>query len=225
MNVLQQITADIHGIVNLIKSKTLTIKDQQEGTHRTTKNSCFLDTPKSTWTRARLWHSHPSANTSNSRWICVKASTNTEMHTMQPRPRHSRHVCVRQSLDNTSEDIHVWRHTCLKTFYACSWHTSQTNTDQSTDWQIYIISRWRRPYMIYGKKREKGTEGVQYRCIYKEIEGNQRMRWCEHLPTYIWISMVPSSSGHIHGNSKEWRSGEKISSWGTFFPLSFKFNV
>lgn len=38
--------------------------------------------------------------------------------------------------------------------------------------------------MIYGEE-EKGTEGVQYRCIYKEIEGNQRMRWCEHLPTYI----------------------------------------
>lgn len=54
MNVLQQITADIHAIVNLIRSEPFTVKDQREGTHRPTKNSCFLDTPKSTWTRARL---------------------------------------------------------------------------------------------------------------------------------------------------------------------------
>lgn len=41
MNVLQQITADIHGIVNLIRSETFTIKDQQEGNSQNHKEFMF----------------------------------------------------------------------------------------------------------------------------------------------------------------------------------------
>lgn len=77
--------------------------------------------------------------------------------------------------------------------------THITNTDQNTELWNYIISRWHRPCMIYGEEEEERHWGGAIQMhIQRDIEGNQRMRWCEHLPTYIWISMLPSSSGHTH---------------------------
>lgn len=162
-------------------------------------------------TRARLWHLHPFTNTNNSRWICIRETTNTETHDTTQAHRQQTHMC--ETAFRQHNVINVWR---LSTTAPDTQHRQIL-----TEVRIYKTTLYQDdtgPTWSMGRRRKKGTEGVQYRCIYKEIEGNQRMRWCEHLPTYIWISMVPSSSGHIHGNSKEWRSGEKISSWGTFPP-------
>lgn len=217
MNVLQQITSDIHALIHLIWNKSFKSKTNRQDFVETRVTHIFWTHWKARETRTGRWHLHPYANTNTSTWICIRDYKHRNTW-CNPGPQTA-NTRLRQSLDNTNV-INVWR---LSTTAPDTQHRQILIKVQIYKTTLYQDDTG--PTWSMGRKRKEGTEGVQYRCIYREIEGSQRMRWCEHLPTYIWISMVPSSSGHIHGNSKEWRSGEKISSWGTFSPLSFKFHV
>lgn len=116
---------------------------------------------------------------------------------------------------------HVWRHTCLKTFYICSWHTSQTNADQSTDSHIYIISRWHRPYMIYGEEeRERHWGGaIQMHIQRDRRQSTHALVW---TLTYLHLNLNGSKFFRSHSwklqRMEIWREDLKLRN---LFPPEF----
>ena len=74
-----------------------------------------------------------------------------------------------------------------------------------------------------GRKALRGCNTDAYTKRYRR-QSTHALVW---TLTYLHLNFNGSKffRSHTHGNSKEWRSGEKISSWRTFFPLSFQFNV
>ena len=76
--------------------------------------------------------------------------------------------------------------------------------------------------MIYGRKRKKGTEGVQYRCIYKEIY--KAINACAGVNTYLptfefqWFQVPQVTHTWKLQRMEIWREDLKLKN---LFPLEF----
>lgn len=102
--------------------------------------------------------------------------------------------------------------------------TSQTNTGQSTELQNYIISRWHRPCMTYGRKRRKALRGAIQMRIQRDIrQSTHALVW---TLTYLHLNF----NGSKFFRSHTWKL-QRMEIWRRsqveepFFPLSFQFNV
>lgn len=117
--------------------------------------------------------------------------------------------------DSLSEDIHVWR---LSTSAP---DTSKTNGDQSTDLQIYIISRWHRPYMICGEEeRERHWGGaIQMHIQRDRRQSTHALVW---TLTYLHLNLNGSKFFRSHSwklqRMEIWREDLKLRN---LFPPEF----
>lgn len=106
VNVLQQITSDIHALIHLIWNKSFKSKTNRQDFVETRVTHIFWTHWKACQTRTGPWHLHPYANTNTSRRICIRDYKHRNTW-CNPGPQTA-NTRLRQSLDNTNV-INVWR--------------------------------------------------------------------------------------------------------------------